>query len=411
MHQQNRVRMREQLKVFQRIIITIIVLVFIMLGVMIFGSMDDEVTGIGTVEGIRTYQLKTLVSAKVVKVLRHEGEEVTPGEALLEFDSRNQHDEIQRLKNAVQELELNISVKEKSLELLLKDPLPAYYRHTRNQLAEAQERLSKATTELDVYKKLYEQKVITRREFLKVELDHLTSRMAVARLQEDWKKLQDGMAKQIIEQAEEELRLLRHKLKGQRDELAMAVRHLEDYVLRAPDAGILTDAPPRPGGYYEKGDTVIKFAANQRKKIIGFISEKQIFKVEPKQKVRIYAKQYNYLDYGYFEGRVDVVYQLPIEKDGINYYPVKILLTDEKQPLRFGSGCEVTIITGRERIIFALLGLRSKDYLKRRGLDQISVSKIKPKVGLPAVQKPKRTPAEKPAPVLKAAESQEKTKK
>ena len=411
MHQQNRVRMREQLKVFQRIIITIIVLVLIMLGVMIFDSMDDEVTGIGTVEGIRTYQLKTLVSAKVVKVLRHEGEEVTPGEALLEFDSRNQHDEIQRLKNAVQELELNISVKEKSLELLLKDPLPAYYRHTRNQLAEAQERLSKATTELDVYKKLYEQKVITRREFLKVELDHLTSRMAVARLQEDWKKLQDGMAKQIIEQAEEELRLLRHKLKGQRDELAMAVRHLEDYVLRAPDAGILTDAPPRPGGYYEKGDTVIKFAANQRKKIIGFISEKQIFKVEPKQKVRIYAKQYNYLDYGYFEGRVDVVYQLPIEKDGINYYPVKILLTDEKQPLRFGSGCEVTIITGRERIIFALLGLRSKDYLKRRGLDQISVSKIKPKVGLPAVQKPKRTPAEKPAPVLKAAESQEKTKK
>ena len=94
----------------------------------------------------------------MVKVLRHEGEEVTPGEALLEFDSRNQHDEIQRLKNAVQELELNISVKEKSLELLLKDPLPAYYRHTRNQLAEAQERLSKATTELDVYKKLYEQK-------------------------------------------------------------------------------------------------------------------------------------------------------------------------------------------------------------------------------------------------------------
>ena len=410
MHQQNRVRMREQLKVFQRIIITIVVLVFIMLGVMIFGSMDDEVTGVGTVEGIRTYQLKTLVSAKVVKVLRHEGEEVTPGEALLEFDSRNQHDEIQRLKNAVQELELNISVKEKSLELLLKDPLPAYYRHTRNQLAEAQERLSKATTELDVYKKLYEQKVITRREFLKVELDHLTSRMAVARLQEDWKKLQDGMAKQIIEQAEEELRLLRHKLKGQRDELAMAVRHLEDYVLRAPDAGILTDAPPRPGGYYEKGDTVIKFAANQRKKIIGLISEKQIFKVEPKQKVRIYAKQYNYLDYGYFEGRVDVVYQLPIEKDGINYYPVKILLTDEKQPLRFGSGCEVTIITGRERIIFALLGLRSKDYLKRRGLDQISVSKLKPKVELPAA-KVKRAPAEKPAPVLKAAESQEKGKK
>ena len=404
MHQQNRIRMREQLKVFQRIILTIVVLVLIMLGVMIFGSMDDEVTGIGTVEGIREYQLKTLVSAKVSKVFRHEGEEVTPGEALLEFDTRNQHDEILRYKNAVKELELNISVKEKALELLLKDPLPAYYRHTRNQLAEARERLSKATTELDVYRKLYEQKVITRREFLKVELDHLTSRMAVARLEDDWKKLQDGMAKQIVEQAEEELRLLRHKLKGQKDELAMAERHLEDYILRAPDAGIITDAPPRPGGYYAKGDTVIRFAANQRKKITGFVSEKQVYKVEPGQKVRIYAKQYNYLDYGYFTGKVDVVYQLPIERDGINYYPVKILLTDEKQPLRFGSGCEITIITGRERIIFALLGLRSKDYLKRRGLDRITVSKQKPRVNLAPAAKPETEKRVRPAPVLKQAE-------
>ena len=399
--------MREQLKVFQRIILTIIALVLVMLCVMIFGSMDDEVSGVGNVEGIREYELKTLVSAKVTKVLHFTGQEVTPGEPLLEFDARNQHDEITRLKNAVKALELNISVKEKALELLLKDPLPAYYRHTKNQLSEAKERLVKATTELDVYKKLYDQKVVTRREFLKIELDHLTSRMAVARLEEDWKKLQDGMAKQIIEQAEEELRLLRHQLKGQRDELAMAERHLEDYILRAPDAGIITDAPPRPGGYYAKGDTVIRFAANQRKKIIGLISEKQIFKVESGQRVRIYAKQYNYLDYGYFEGKVDYVYQLPILKDGINYYPVKILLTDEKQPLRFGSGCEVTIITGRERIVFALLGLRSKDYLKRRGLDKITVSKIKPKVDLKPAFKVKHKAGPKPAPVLKAPEESE----
>ena len=93
MHQQNRIRMREQLKVFQRIILTIIALVLVMLGVMIFGSMDDEVSGIGNVEGIREYELKTLVSAKVTKVLHVPGEEVAPGEALLEFDARNQHDD------------------------------------------------------------------------------------------------------------------------------------------------------------------------------------------------------------------------------------------------------------------------------------------------------------------------------
>ena len=64
-----------------------------------------------------------------------------------------------------------------------------------------------------------------------------------------------------------------------------------------------------------------------------------------------------------------------VEIDKSNYYPVKILLTDEKMPLRFGSGCEVTIITGRERIIAVLLGIRSRDYLARRGLVKSKIKK------------------------------------
>ena len=360
--QQNRIRIREQLKVFRRIVYVILVLVIIMFSFMLFGHMDDEVMGNGTVTGIRDYDLKALVSARTVRILRYEGEFVERGEKLLEFDDRNQRDRITVLKNQVKELELDIAVKEKDFQLLQKDPLPAYYRHTRLQLKEAKERLARSEHEVEVYKKLYGQKVISRREFLKIEMEHLGNTMTVQRLEE-------GMAAEILDKAKQELVLLRQKRAGKLDELAMAERHLEDYVMRAPDAGILTDIPPRPGGYYEKGDVIIKFAANQNKKVIALISENQIFKVEPGQPARITSKQYNYLDYGYFHGKVDLIYQLPVEINGQNYYPVKIILTGEPQPLRFGSGCEITIITGRERIIFALLGIRSKDYLQRHGLD------------------------------------------
>ena len=367
--QQNRIRIREQLKVFRRIVYVILVLVIIMFSFMLFGYMDDEVMGNGTVTGIRDYDLKALVSARTVRIIRHEGEFVERGEKLLEFDDRNQRDRITVLKNQLKELELTIAVKEKDFKLLQKDPLPAYYRHTRLQLKEARERLTRSQHEVEVYKKLYGQKVISRREFLKIEMEHLGNTMTVQRLEEDWQKLQDGMAAEILDKAKQELDLLRQKRAGKLDELAMAERHLEDYVMRAPDAGILADIPPRPGGYYEKGDVIIKFAANQNKKVIALINEKQIFKVEPGQPARITSKQYNYLDYGYFHGKVDLIYQLPVEINGQNYYPVKIILTGEPQPLRFGSGCEITIITGRERIIFALLGIRSKDYLQRHGLD------------------------------------------
>ena len=382
-YNQSRVTLKERMATFRRIMLVIAVLFLVLLGFMIFGTMEDLVKGNGTVAGIREYDLKTLVSAKTVKIFHHEGEEVNAGEPLVEFDSRNQLDEIDRLKNQVRELQLQISVKSKDLELLKRDPLPDYYRQTKLQLDGARERFDRTKHELEVYRKLYDQKVVTRRDFLKVEMEHLANQQTVLRLEEDWKKLQDGLDRQILAKAEEELRLLRQRLAGKEDEVKMAIRRLEDYILRAPDGGILTDIPPRAGGYYEKGESVIKFAANHNKKVIGLIDEKQIFKVEPGQPVRISCKQYNYLDYGYFAGLVDAVYQLPVEINGVNYYPVKIVLVNEQQPLRFGSSCEVSIITGRERIIFALMGIKSKDYLKRRGINKPKFLREKGKKAVP----------------------------
>ncbi|MBQ4107566.1 MAG: HlyD family efflux transporter periplasmic adaptor subunit [Lentisphaeria bacterium] len=365
MIQLHHTRIQDQIKVFRRIIIAILLMFLVMLLGSIFGFMADEVSGSGTVAGIREYELKALQPARVVKVFHHEGELVQAGEPLLAFDDRAQQDIIRKIQNRCRELALQIKVKEHELSLLHKDPLPEYYRHTTLQLQEARERLAKNTKELEVFQELFKQRAVTRRELLQVELGHLTSRMSVERLAEDAARL-DGMAEQIISRAQAELDLLRQELSSCESELEDARAHLEDYILRAPDAGVPTDIPPRAGGFYQTGEPVIRFAANQSKKIIGMIHEKHIFKVEPGQPVRIRASQYNYLDYGYFSGKVDIVYQLPVAIDGANYYPVKILLDDEPQELRFGSSCEVSIITGRERVIFLLLGFRSEDYLKRR---------------------------------------------
>ena len=384
---QRPVSIHNRFRVFRRIVIAVLVLMVTLLSIAIFGSMDDLVRGDGRVEGIREYDLKSLVNARVVKIHHHEGESVSPGAVLLEFDARDQHDRIRVLENRVAELTQSIRVKEKELALLRRDPLPAYYRHTGLQLDEARERLVRSEHELKVYDDLFKRRVITRREHLRVELEHLGNKMAVQRLEEDWGKLRDGMSEQILERAGEELNLLRRQLRSRQDELAMARQHLEDYLLRAPDAGILTDIPPRPGGYYERGEVVVRFSADQNKKVIALIDEKQIFKVEPGQRVRIYCRQYNYLDYGYFEGRVELIYQLPVESGGINYYPVKIVLVNERQPLRFGSSCEVAIITGRERIIFALLGIRSEEFLRRQIALRTGAAKKPSPEYAPAAQK------------------------
>ncbi len=359
---------QKQLKFFRRTGFVAIVLLVVLLMVVLFGSMDDEVRGSGSVAGIREYDIKALVNAQSVKIFHHEGEVVKAGEVIMELDSRNQRDKIALIEHEIKQLTTEVSAKEKELALLIRDPLPDYYRNTEIELDAAKEKLNLAEKEFEVYSDLYEKKTVTRKEFLQVELNLLSARLTVRRLERDRKRLSDGMAQQIIDRVNLELRQLKERLAGKKDELVMAVRHLDDYIVRAPDSGVLTEIPPRPGNYYTKGDIVAKFAANRYKKVIGMIHERQIYKVEPGQLVRIESEQYNYLDYGYFYGKVDVVYQLPVEVGKEKYYPVKILLSEEKMPLRFGSGCEVTIITGRERIIALLLGIRSKDYLARRGI-------------------------------------------
>lgn len=368
LNQNEKFNFQRMLKTFKRIAFAIALLFTVLFMIVVFGEMNDEVSGQGIVAGIREYDLKALVDAPSVKIIHHEGEEVAAGEPVMELDSRNQREKITMLKHQLQELETLVSAKEKAFAILRRDPLPDYYRNTELELAAAREKLKLAEKEFEVYSDLYNKKAVTRKEFLQVELNLLSNKMTTQRLERDIKRLEDGLAQQIISRAKDELQQFKHQLSAKKDELAMAIRHLDDYIIRAPDSGILTDIPPRPGNYYTKGDIVAKFAANRHKKVIGLINESQIYKVRRGQKVRIEANQYNYLDYGYFYGQVDSIYQLPEKINGVNYYPVKVVLTNEKMPLRFGSSCEVTVITGRERVLALMLGIRSKDYLIRRGL-------------------------------------------
>ena len=361
-----KINIKEQLRFFRHIIWFVLILFIVLVLVITIGHMDDEVNGIGNVEGVRQYEIKTLVNAKITEVYKHSGETVQRGEKLVQFDDRNQQDVIRKIKNEIKAMEIALDVKRRDFEILKRDPLPSHYRHTKLQLQEAEERCQRSEKEVEVYSELFLKKAITRREFLKVEMDHLSNKMNLARLREDWKTLETGLAKEIVSKAAEEIHLMQRQLENKRELLKMEERRLEEYTILAPDSGIVTDIPPRPGNYYTKGDVVVKFSANQYKKVVALVNENQVYKVKSGQKARIISTQYNYLDYGYFYGKVDYVYQLPVEVNGRRFYPVKLILTDEPYPLRFGSSCEITILTGRERILFVLLGIKSEDYIKRR---------------------------------------------
>jgi len=403
-----KVHIQQQLKIFRRIILIILILAAVMIVLISVGFMDDEVNGVGTVEGIREYEIKTQVTAKTTAIFKKSGEEVTAGEKLLELDSRDQQEKIRKLENDIKELELNINVKENEIKILKKDPLPDHYRHTELELKEAKERFEQATKDLDTYTKLYEANAISKNELVQKEMDHLTRKMTLERLTKDAKIVHTGLANDITQKAEVELRQMHQQRHSLQDALRMARAHLDDYVLTAPDDGVVTDIPPRPGNYCTSGETLIRFAANKSKKVIALVSESQVYKVQPGQKARISSSQYNYLDYGYFYGEVQYVYQLPQEINGQKYYPVKLFLISEPYPLRFGSSCEVTIITGRERILFVMLGIKSSGYLERKaeGRKRRKAEELNHQTSIFEEAEPEKAaePAKKPEAKAKTAE-------
>ncbi len=352
-----RTKIHHKLKVFRWLAALILILVIGALALLTLGRMEDSVEAKGRVEGIREYRFRSMVTSKVLDAPGHEGDTVKRGDVLLRLDPRQVDDQILLQTNVISELDAQIQVKQEEYLILLNDPLPTHYRHARIALEELRTKTQKSKADLEIYTRLFERKVVSRREFQKIEMEHLTNSSQLQRAESDYKKVREGLGSKILAKAKCEIELLKMRLAGAKRKKAMLVSHLDDYEIKAPEPGVITDQPYKPGAYVQTGDIAITMAATQDKKYVAMVSEKQIYKVQPGQKVRIASSQYNYFDYGYFYGKVIDVEQLPVKQGNTNFYPVKILVTKEPNPLKLGSTGNVEIIAGRDRIISCLLGL------------------------------------------------------
>lgn len=337
-------------------IVGMFIFLLLIFAIMIFGYMENTVSGRGIFEGFYEYKLKSSVQSKVFKVSKKEGDFVKKGEILLMLDDRNQQEKMELLHNEIEELKSEISVAAAELEIKKHDPLPKEYRHTLIELNTAKMKCQKSLLEEKIFKKLYDKKVISLMKYQQKQLAHLSNVSEYKTRLKDYNILKNGLAKKIITKAESELHLLKTRLKSKESEYKLLFSHLEDYVMRSPENGIIRYIPPKPGAYVEPGDILIRVATTDKKKFTVYVDEKRIYRIQEGQHTRICSSQYNYLEYGYFEGKVMQIGGMTQSKEGQNYYPVKILLTKEPEKLRLGSTGQAYIETGKDRIIFCLSG-------------------------------------------------------
>jgi HlyD family secretion protein len=330
------------------------------LALLFFGKMEDAVKGRAVLEGIREYHINAKFDGKISKITKKDGDPVKAGELLIQFDSRELEDRIFMTQNDILELEANVAIKENALNILRKNPLPEYYRHTRIKLEEARSRTKLSKQKLDINTKLFRQKVISRREYQEVEMAYLRDHASLQKLEKDLEQLNSGLAKKIINKAEKELKLLKIRLKSKNHKLNLEKKHLEDFRITAPETGVISFCPQKTGDFVKAGKPVINLSVINDKKFVAMIDEKQMYKVKLGQDVRIFSMLYNYFEYGCFYGKVIKIRQLPEKINNKYYYPVEIILNKDKSAnleLRLGSSAKVEIITGRTRIIKYISGM------------------------------------------------------
>lgn len=347
---------RKTIRIFRYLIGILVLFVIVVAAIMVFGYMENTVSGRGVFEGFQEYQLKSSVQSRIREVLKNEGEQVKKGEVLLRLDDRELCEEIERLKNQIAELKSEIAVAEAELAIKQHDPLPKEYRHTLIDLQTAEQRCKKSAREQEMFQKLYERNVVSLLQLQEKQLNHLANLTELKVAHKDYMILKNGLAAKIIAKAANELALLKTRLASKTGQLALLSRHLSDFTFAAPEDGIIRYIPTKPGAYVEPGDVLVRVATTDQKKFTVYVDEKQIFRIQEGQPVRIASSQYNYLEYGYFEGKVFHIGGMPEVRAGQNYYPVKVLLTKEPQALRLGSTGEAYIATGKARIIFCLSG-------------------------------------------------------
>ncbi len=351
---------RRQLRIIRWLILLLILtMLMVIAGTFVF-SMNDESVGRGTVEGMRTYDMKSSVQSRIRKIYFHDGDTVTAGTVMLELDSSALDESIENIRNSIRELEAELDVKNAAFELLKHDPLPTEYRHTKIGLEESRLRLDASQAELDTYKALRQRGVIAELDYNRHQIEVARNRMELEKFQSDYDKLAGGLAEKIIRRAEAEIDLLKVKIANRKGELTVLENRAKEYRFIAPEDGIISYIPTKIGTYVEPGQSIIQFAAGNGRKFIAYIDEVEIFKIEEGQQVRIASSQYSTYEYGYFLGEVMYISELPEERAGKVYYPVFIRITQEPQPLRLGSSGEARINTGRDRIIRTILGTNKK---------------------------------------------------
>ena len=367
-HASRTAKIRVRLKIYIMLIVGV-VLILSVLGISLFMfKIEDTVYCEGVIVPEHTFEIVGHIDAHVKKFNNRIGDDVKKGDILAELDSLSYESDAIALESSIRELEAELEVQKVQLEILKKEPLPKDLWFSRTNVLERRKLAEVTRDRLERSRKLQMVSAISKVEFERIELEAIQREADLARALENLRRVDSGLGAKYIEKASRDIELVAAKIKGKKKELEFLRRRIAECRIVAPATGRIVRLQCKDTWYVARGKVAAVIAAGSKVRAIARISPAVIRKVKPGQPVRVTSDVYNKYQYGNFNGVVKWIGDIPLnsETGGAILYPAEVELDPEGYVLKYGSGVELAIITGKQPAIYALLNMSDEDFQEIR---------------------------------------------
>lgn len=238
----------------------------------------------GTIEATTQSGLAFQVGGKVEKVLVDEGYKVEKGQVLAVLEQAEFLTRQEEAKANLAKWEQTLS----QLETLLRiyqQTLPAEVIRAKAGVKNAQDTLEEAQKNKNRYDKLFEQKVVSEKEWDRITLNY---NIALSQYTQSKAVLEQAISNlKKIEATEREIGAAKAQVKAAQAALNLANLHLNYTTLRAPFSGIITTRNVEPGEVVNPNREVFTLSDLSQVDLKIFVDETEIGKVKPGQKVKV----------------------------------------------------------------------------------------------------------------------------
>jgi multidrug resistance efflux pump len=284
-----------------------------------------ELTGYGYLRGGSHYALKNKYAAFVSKVHVYADTRVKKGDCILEYDDYDLRVKITEVENDIAAMKKDIELQETKLELVRLDPLPSDYRNINWKSARAKELMERTENEWQVYRRLSRNRSVSDLDLRSKKQAYLDAKAAYQITVSDQEKVNNGLKKLYLQQAEQQLALLKTKLAGLERELELLNEQRKYYKIVAPHDGIINTHSDTVGAWNAAATEAACLHRDHRFYVYAYFPEEDIINI----KSGMDAKVFSHDDGEWYDAKI---FELTRSRTGVGdgiFHLVKMRITSD----------------------------------------------------------------------------------